>query len=438
MKISIFGLGYVGTVSLGCLARDGHTVVGVDIDQHKLNLIRDGKSPIIEQGMTELIANAVASGRVTVTDDIEQAVHNTDVSFICVGTPSRANGSQDLTAIHRLSRQMGDALRTHSGFHAFVVRSTVIPGTVEGVVKPLVEKQSSKQAPGEFDVCFQPEFLREGTSIKDYDNPPLTIVGTESDRTERMLREIFGGLPGEFIRTSIPTAEMLKYVSNMFHAAKITFANEVGRIAQALNVDSHAVMDLMCRDERLNISRAYLRPGFAFGGSCLPKDLKAMLYAAKTCDVATPMLSGILPSNQTHIDHAIEAILATGKKSIGLIGLSFKTGTDDLRESPLVIMAERFIGKGLNLRIYDPEVNLSRLIGANRRYIEEVIPHIASLISDDCGQLVEQSDVIVIGLSDRDAVEAVYNRSRPDQFVYDLVNVSQPQRVKARYEGVCW
>jgi GDP-mannose 6-dehydrogenase len=438
MNISIFGLGYVGAVSLGCLARDGHHVVGVDLDQTKLDLIRQGATPIIEEGMECLMTNASTCGRVRVTNNVVDGVHPSEVSFVCVGTPANSNGSQDLSAIRRLSEQVGHAMKSKTGYHVFVIRSTVFPGTVEDIITPIIEEHSGKRRGQDFDVCFQPEFLREGSSIKDYDNPPFTVVGTDSERVEKVLRDLFGHLPCEFLVTSIRTAEMLKYACNIFHALKATFANEVGRLSQAMGVDSHSVMDMVCRDTRLNISPAYLRPGFAFGGSCLPKDLKAMLYVAKSQDVSVPMLSNVLTSNAVHIDHAIDAVLKSGKKSVGLIGLSFKSGTDDLRESPLVVMAERFIGKGLDLHIYDPEVNVARLVGANRRFIEETIPHIASLMTKSCDQLVEQAKVLVVGLSDKPIMEVLYQKTRDEQMIFDLVNIPRKDLVRGSYQGVCW
>ncbi len=438
MNISIFGLGYVGAVSLGCLVRDGHHVIGVDLDQTKLDLIRRGATPIIEEGMEGLMANAKTCGRVKVTENAVEGIHHSDVSFVCVGTPARPNGSQDLSAIQRLSEQVGDAMKSKTEYHVFVIRSTVFPGTVEDIITPIIETHSGKRRGQDFDVCFQPEFLREGSSIRDYDNPPFTVVGTDSERAQKVLRNLFGHLPCEFFVTSIRTAEMLKYACNIFHALKATFANEIGRLSQVMGVDSHSVMDMVCRDTRLNISSAYLRPGFAFGGSCLPKDLKAMLYVAKSQDVSVPMLSNVLTSNAVHIDHAIEAVLESGKKSIGLIGLSFKSGTDDLRESPLVVMAERFIGKGLDLHIYDPEVNVARLMGANRRFIEETIPHIASLMTKSCEQLVEQVDVVIVGLSDQAIMEVLYQKTRNDQMILDLVNIPRRDMVRGTYQGVCW
>jgi GDP-mannose 6-dehydrogenase len=438
MRISIFGLGYVGAVSAACLARDGHSVIGCDLDPVKLDLIRSGRTPIIERGMQELVAAGVDSGRLKVTDDADRAVADSDISFICVGTPASPNGSQSLDAIRRVFRRLGEALRPKTEFHTFVLRSTVIPGTVEDVIKPILEETSGKRAGTDFGLCFQPEFLREGSSIRDYDNPPLTLVGVDSDRAANVLRELFRHLPCKFVTTTVRTAEMMKYACNAFHALKITFANEIGRISQAFGVDPHAVMGLVCEDKQLNISTAYLKPGFAFGGSCLPKDLKALIYAARHHDVETPMLSGVLQSNAIHIEHAIEIVLNTQKKSIGMVGLSFKGGTDDLRESPLVGMAERFIGKGLDLKIHDPEVNVSRLVGANRRYIEQSIPHIASLMTSDCADVVRDRDIVVVGLRDEALLRSVYDHCNDDQIIVDLVNIPERDRLRGSYLGVCW
>ncbi|HEU4627862.1 MAG TPA: nucleotide sugar dehydrogenase, partial [Steroidobacteraceae bacterium] len=374
MRISVFGLGYVGAVSLACLARDGHHVVGVDVDPHKLELIRSGRSPIVEEGIQDLMKQVVESGRVTVTNDVQQAIGATELSFVCVGTPSSPNGGQDLSAIKRVMEQIGAALANKSAHHTIVLRSTVQPGTVETLVRPTLEHASGKKSDADFAVCFQPEFLREGTSIKDYDNPPLTIVGARAPAAAERVKQVFQHLPCEFVNTSIGVAELMKYACNAFHAVKITFANEIGRIAQSAGVDAREVMDFVCRDKRLNISPAYLKPGFAFGGSCLPKDLRALNYLAKVNDLTLPMLGSVLGSNRAHIDHALDKVMVPGVKRVGMLGLSFKAGTDDLRESPLVAVAERLIGKGYQLRIFDSEVNLSRLIGANKRFIEESIP----------------------------------------------------------------
>ena len=438
MKISIFGLGYVGAVSLACLGRDGHEVTGVDIDENKLKLISSGNSPIVEDGIIDLMKEVVASGRIQVTSDAKDAIAGTDLSFICVGTPSQPNGDQSLDALKRLSVQIGEALKAKSGHHTLVVRSTVQPGTVERVVIPLVEEASSKKAKRDFSVCFQPEFLREGSSIRDYDNPPMTVVGVQDDEGARKLREIFGDLPCKFIETDITTAESLKYGCNAFHALKVTFANEMGRICQALGADSKRVMALLCEDKQLNISSAYLRPGFAFGGSCLPKDLRALLYLAKTRDVDVPMLTGLLPSNQVHVEHALNTLLQRGGRSIGVIGLSFKSGTDDLRESPMVDLVERLIGKGMNLRIYDPEVRLSQLIGANKRYIEDVVPHLGSLMCETIDEVIDGADSIVVGLSGDEIASSIEQAATESQLVLDLVGLQNPGRLKAEYKGICW
>jgi GDP-mannose 6-dehydrogenase len=438
MNISILGLGYVGAVSLACLARDGHRVIGVDIDSSKLDLIRRARSPIIEDGIQQLMEAVVGTGRVEVTDDPIVAVRHSDISFVCVGTPSLPNGSQDLDALERLSVQLGTALRSKSSYHLVVIRSTVLPGTVDELVGPIIESHSGKRRGVDFDICFQPEFLREGTSIRDYDNPPFTVIGADSDRAVALLQDLFGPLPGRFIVCRIRTAEMLKYACNAFHALKITFANEIGRVCQAMNVESHQVMDLLCQDEQLNISAAYLRPGFAYGGSCLPKDLRALRHAASRRDVAVPMLDQIDRSNQLHIDHALNMVLSTGLRSVGLLGLSFKSGTDDLRESPLVTMAERFIGKGLRVMIHDPEVSVARLVGANRRYIEETIPHISSLMQPSASDVIRNSAVIVIGLRHQSIVEDLYLLTTEEHVLLDLVNVPERERLKGRYHGVCW
>ncbi len=438
MNISIFGLGYVGAVSLACLARDGHTVIGVDVDASKLNLIRQGRSPVIEEGLTALMQEVAAGGRVHVTDDAAFAVHNSDISFICVGTPSRPNGSQDLRALERLTVQLGIALAGKTAYHVFVVRSTVIPGTVEDMFIPLLERHSGKRVSCDFGVCFQPEFLREGSSIRDFDNPPFTVVGGDSERSVARVRQVFQNGAGGFRVSTIRTAEMLKYACNAFHALKITFANEIGRICQALEIDSHEVMQLVCADTQLNIAPTYLRPGFAYGGSCLPKDLRAICHLADRRDVAVPMLAAVSRSNELHIEHAISLVLSSNHRSVGMIGLSFKSGTDDLRESPLVMMAERFIGKGLKLQIYDPDVSLSRLVGANRRYIEDTIPHIGSLMRDDLGGLIDESEVVVVGLRSHAVLTTLERHCRRDQSILDLVNLPNRHRLLATYQGVCW
>jgi GDP-mannose 6-dehydrogenase len=438
LNISIFGLGYVGAVSLACLARDGHRVVGVDVDQAKLDLIAAGRTPVVEEGMVQLMADTVASGRVSVSRDTRLAVLETDVSLICVGTPSAPNGSQDQTAMLRLAHDLGAAMREKPVTHVFVFRSTLVPGTVEDILRPIIEAESGKKDGVDFHVCFQPEFLREGTSIRDYDKPPFTVVGANAPEPAAKLRELFGHLPGEFHVTSIRAAEMAKYTCNNFHALKITFANETARLCEALEVDPFEVMDLVCKDRQLNISPAYLKPGFAFGGSCLPKDLRATIHLAKTHDVELPMQAAITTSNRAHIDLAIAKVAATAKRRIGMIGLSFKTGTDDLRESPLVLLAEHFIGKGCTILVYDPEVHLSNLLGANRRYIEQHMPHIGSLIRNDIAEVIAGSDVLVVGLGDAGVVAALAQHTRPEQTIVDLINIADRTALRGEYVGLCW
>lgn len=438
MNISIFGLGYVGAVSLACLARDGHNVIGVDIDPAKLELIESGKTPVVEEGMVDLMAKVVASGRVSVTQNVGEAIQRSDVSLVCVGTPSAPNGSQDQSAIIKLAHDLGAALRNKQNGHVIVFRSTLVPGTVEDVLCPIVERESGKRDGEGFHVCFQPEFLREGSSIKDYDKPPFTIVGTNSKAAADALRDLFGQLPCQFYATSIRAAEMVKYCCNNFHALKITFANETARLCEALGVNPFEVMDLVCRDTQLNISKAYLRPGFAFGGSCLPKDLRATSYLAKTKDVELPMLSAILGSNRAHIDLAIAKVMGSGKRRVAMIGLSFKTGTDDLRESPLVSLAEYFIGKGLQLSIYDPDVHLSNLLGANRRFIEQHVPHIGSLLRRDLVSVLHDAEVIVVGLEQAAIFDALREHVRDDHLIIDLVNIPSRMGLRGAYAGLCW
>jgi GDP-mannose 6-dehydrogenase len=438
MRISVFGMGYVGAVSAACLARDGHDVVGVDVDPLKLELLRGGRSPIVEEGIQELTAKVVAAGKITVTDDVQDAVARSELSFVCVGTPSSPNGSQDTTAVRRVMASIGSALARKQQFHTVVMRSTLQPGTMEQMVRPILEEHSGKVVDRDFGLCFQPEFLREGTSIKDYDQPPFTVVGTRSTQAAEAVRALFGHLPCEFVVTSIGVAEMLKYACNAFHALKVTFANEVGRLSQSVGVDARDVMDLVCRDKRLNISPAYLKPGFAFGGSCLPKDLRALTYVGKQRDVTTPMLGSILGSNRAHIDHVLDKLMTPGVRRIGMIGLSFKAGTDDLRESPLVTVAERLIGKGYDLRIYDPEVNLSRLIGANRRFIEQSIPHIGSLMVGSCAEALTHGQAILVGISNKSIVEELLAGVNGDHDVVDVVGLPRERLKCARYSGVAW
>jgi GDP-mannose 6-dehydrogenase len=438
MNISIFGLGYVGAVSLACLARDGHHVIGVDIDPAKLALIAEGKTPVVEEGMVDLMRDVAASGRVSVSTDVLAAVRDTDLSLICVGTPSASNGSQDQTAVLRLSEALGRALVSKTSPHVLVFRSTLVPGTVEEVIRPVIERESGKRDGEHFHLCFQPEFLREGSSIRDYDKPPFTVVGANHPAPAEALRALFGHLSCKFIQTSVRSAEMMKYCCNNFHALKITFANETARLCHALGVDSFEVMDLVCQDTQLNISRAYLKPGFAFGGSCLPKDLRATNYLAMRHDVELPMLAGVLASNRVHLDTAFQRVMASGRRRVGFIGLSFKTGTDDLRESPLVTLAEKLIGKGMELTVWDPEVHLSQLLGANRRYIEQHLPHIGRLVRPDLPDVIAESDVVLVGTAGPGVAEALARSLTAEHLVIDLVGLKPDPSLPCKVEGLCW
>jgi GDP-mannose 6-dehydrogenase len=438
VNISVFGLGYVGAVTLACLARDGHRVVGVDVDQAKLDLIAVGRTPVVEEGMVQLMADVGPSGRISVTSDTREAVMQTDISLICVGTPSAADGNQDQAAISRLAKDLGAAMRGKTALHVFVFRSSLVAGTVEDVLRPIIENESGKKDGIDFHICFQPEFLREGSSIRDYDKPPYTIVGANEEAPAKKLKQLFGHLPCEFYTTSIRAAEMVKYCCNNFHALKITFANETARLCEALAVDPFEVMDLVCKDRKLNISPAYLKPGFAFGGSCLPKDLRATMYLAKMCNVDMPMHGAIANSNRSHIDHAIAKVMASGRRKVGMIGLSFKAGTDDLRESPLVLLAEHFIGKGLGLLVYDPEVHLSNLLGANRRFIEQRVPHIGSLMRPDIGDVIADSELLIVALNGPHILEALRQHLRENQVVIDLVGMPARNDLRGHYIGLCW
>ncbi|HEY1089673.1 MAG TPA: nucleotide sugar dehydrogenase [Burkholderiaceae bacterium] len=438
MKISIFGLGYVGAVSLACLSRDGHDIIGVDVDAAKLQLIREGKTPVVEEGMIELMQQVAGSGRVTVTTDAVQAVLESEISLICVGTPSAANGSQDQGAVLRLAADIGKAIANKDVPHIVVFRSTLVPGSVEDVLRPIIESHSGKRDGVGFHLCFQPEFLREGSSIKDYDKPPFTIIGANHDFPVERLQALFGHLPCKFIRTSVRSAEMMKYCCNNFHALKITFANETARLCAALGVDAFEVMDLVCQDTQLNISKAYLKPGFAFGGSCLPKDLRATSYLAKINDVELPMLSNILESNRRHLDVALDKLLAMGKRRIGFVGLSFKTGTDDLRESPLVALAEQLVGKGMELAIYDPEVNMARLLGANKSFIERHLPHLGRMLRPTLEEVVAESEVLVVGLNSVEVGTRLGTLCRADQVLLDLVRLPASLNLKSQVQGLAW
>lgn len=436
MRVSIFGLGYVGAVSAGCLARDGHTVIGVDPARAKVDLINEGRTPIIEKEIDEIIARAAESGRLRATTDVAQAIRMSDISLICVGTPSLLNGGLDLSYVRRVCEQIGAELRDKSGFHVVVARSTMLPGSMREVVIAALQESSGGRAGIDFGVCINPEFLREGTAVHDFYHPPKTVIGELDKRSGDVVLELYRGIEAPLIRTDIETAEMVKYTDNVWHALKVGFANEIGNICKALAIDGHKVMDIFCRDTKLNLSPYYLKPGFAFGGSCLPKDVRALSYRARTLDLDLPILNSILPSNERQIERGLRMILAQDKRKVGVLGFSFKAGTDDLRESPVVEVIERLIGKGYDLRLYDRNVRLAGLVGANRDYILNRIPHISRLMTDSVEQVIDFADTVVIGNGDPEFGQ-VPGRLRPEQALIDFVRVKQ-ETSGENYHGICW
>lgn len=438
MKVSVFGLGYVGCVSAAALASDGHEVVGIDVNPDKVAAVNEGRSPIVEPGLDEAIASASRAGRLRATTSTAEAVRETEVSLLCVGTPSRRNGSLDLQYLARVSEQVGAELAGKPGYHVVVVRSTVLPGTTHEVVIPALEAHSGKKYGDDFGVAVNPEFLREGSALKDFREPPITLVGHNHAADAAATIGLYDAVEAPLVTTSIRVAEMMKYASNTWHALKVAFANEIGTACKQFGIDSHEVMDIFCQDTKLNLSSYYLRPGFAFGGSCLPKDVRALQYRAKEGDLDLPVIQSIMQSNEVHVRRAVDAIVDTGRKRVGLLGFSFKAGTDDLRESPLVSLAEHLIGKGLELRVYDPEVHLSRLLGANKSFIERHVPHLGQLLCEDIGDVVGASDVLVVGLATPEIVAALQRLAEERHVVIDLAHLRDPSALKARYEGLCW
>ncbi|NNE34527.1 MAG: UDP-glucose/GDP-mannose dehydrogenase family protein [Rhodothermales bacterium] len=437
MNISVFGMGYVGVVSAACLARDGHTVIGVDPNETKVELIDSGHAPIIEAEVDELISEAVTAGRLSAGQDAAAAVRNSDVSLVCVGTPSQSNGSLDLRYVKAVCAEIGQAIREKDGYHVVVMRSTMLPGSMLDVVLPTLEDSSGMNAGTDFGIAINPEFLREGSAVFDYRNPPKTVIGCTDDRSGEIVAELYRHLPAELVVTDLKTAEMVKYVDNVWHALKIGFANEVGNVAKAVGVDGHRVMEVFCLDTKLNLSPYYLKPGFAFGGSCLPKDVRAFTYKARMLDLKLPILESILPSNELQVSKGFEMVVAKGGRKIAILGFSFKAGTDDLRESPMVELIERLIGKGYELQVYDKNVNLARLVGANRDYILNRIPHIAALMVENIEDAIEDADVVVIGNGDPDFID-VPKRLEAGQQVVDLVRVSESENLDGSYDGICW
>lgn len=437
MKISVFGLGYVGAVSAACFASEGFDVIGVDVSETKVDLINKGNAPIVEEGIAEMTAEAVASGRLRATTDVRNAIFDTDISLVCVGTPSNDNGSLKLDYVERVSQQIGAVLAEKDSRHIVVMRSTMLPGTIEDLVKPAIESTSGKKVGVDFDLCVNPEFLREGTSIKDFYSPPFTLIGADDESAGEKLREIYKNVNAPTFVTSVKAAEMVKYACNCFHGLKVSFANEIGNICKEQGIDSHEVMEVFCQDTKLNLSPYYMKPGFAFGGSCLPKDLRALAYRAKELDVDVPVLSAALESNLIQIERAIQMITKTGKKKVGFLGFAFKAGTDDLRESPVVTVIERLIGKGYDVMLYDKEVSIAKLVGANKAYIENEIPHISRLMAESIDDVVEHSDVVIIG-NKAEEFKALEHKINDDLIVIDLVRIFGNKTSDENYRGICW
>jgi GDP-mannose 6-dehydrogenase len=437
MKISIFGLGYVGAVSAGCLAKDGHTVIGVDPYQPKVDLINAGRTPVIEKDIGEIIAAAVKAGRLRATRNADEAVKGSGISLICVGTPSQSNGSLDLKYVRAVCKEIGEALRDKNDFHVIVARSTMLPGSVRTAVISVLEEYSRKRAGVEFGVCNNPEFLRESTAVYDYYNPPKTVIGETDTRAGDVLAHLYRDLDAPLIRTNIETAEMVKYADNVWHALKVGFANEIGNISKALDIDGHQVMNIFCKDTKLNLSPYYMKPGFAFGGSCLPKDVRALSYKARSLDLDTPVINAIMPSNRLQIEKGISMITSKGNNKVGVLGFSFKAGTDDLRESPLVEVIERLLGKGYELRLYDKNVKIASLVGANKDYILNKIPHISKLMVDSVDEVLAHAQTIVIG-NGSDEFQNVTDCLSEGQIIVDFVRMGDRRSDDTQYDGICW
>lgn len=433
MNISIFGLGYVGCVGIGCLASQGHRMTGVDVSDVKVNLINSGKPTIVEKDIDELIKKGFDEGRISATLDYKQAVLNTDISFICVGTPSAENGHLNLNFIYQTAKEIGVSLKDKNGFHIVVIRSTIFPGT-NAKISEIIENESGKHRNVDFAVVSNPEFLREGTAVNDYLNPPLTVLGSTCPKAIDVMKELYAPMNAPVEVVSIEVAEMIKYVNNSYHALKVVFANEVGQICKKLGIDSHEVMRIFCMDKQLNISPYYFKPGFAYGGSCLPKDLKGLKTLAHDLYLDTPVLASIDESNQNHIRFAIKQIENSGKRKIGILGLSFKAGTDDMRNSPIVNIIEHLHGKGYEIKIYDKNVSISRLIGKNKSVIMEKLPHLNSLLCDNLEEVTEWAEMLVIS-NKEDAFKQI--KPKAGQLVLDLVRIKELENLDG-YCGVCW
>lgn len=436
MKISVFGMGYVGAVCTACLCKEGHQVIGVDPHRLKVELINSGNSPIIEEGLAEAIGNGVKEGRLSATADAETAILNSDVSMVCVGTPSKANGSLDLQYVEKVSREIGEALAKKDSFHVVVMRSTMLPGSTRNLVLPILQEASGKQLGKDFGVVFNPEFLRESTAIYDFYNPPKTVIGETDTKSGDVVSALYSMLDAAEFRVDLETAEMIKYADNAWHATKVTFANEIGNICRESGIDGHKVMDIFCQDTKLNLSSYYLKPGFAFGGSCLPKDVRAICYQASSLDLKTPLLSSLLPSNQYQVERAFALVEQIQNRKVGFLGLSFKSGTDDLRESPAVELVERLLGKGYDLKIFDKNVSLAKLNGSNKDFIVNKISHIDRLMTTEMEEVIDHCDTLVVSNGD-ETFRDVITKVNGSKEVVDLVRISQ-QVSNGSYRGICW
>jgi len=437
MKVSIFGLGYVGAVSSACFAKSGHDIIGVDRDSIKVDLINQGRTPVIEKKLEHMIKLNVKEGRLRAITDPDIAVQETEISMICVGTPSNLNGSIDLSSIERVSCDIGAALLKKERYHLVVARSTMLPGTVQNTIIPLLEKHSGKKTGKDFGIVYNPEFLREASAVKDFFHPPKTVIGALNSEDGKKISKLYKGIDAPLILTTIKIAEIIKYADNTFHALKITFANEIGLLCKSLGIDSHEVMNIFCQDNKLNLSSCYLKPGFAFGGSCLPKDLRAITHLGRHHDLDLPVLNAIIPSNQSLIQHALNLIRSKEKKKIGILGFAFKAGTDDLRESPVVTLIEILLGQGYEIQIYDKNVSLARLRGANKKFIEEKVPHIAALMNENLQKVVSFSEIIVVG-NKSEEFDGILKQVKQNQYVVDLVRITEQYCHNDFYEGVCW
>jgi GDP-mannose 6-dehydrogenase len=437
MKIIVFGLGYVGCVSAASFANENHKVIGVDINADKVDIINSGKSPIVEPGLEELMNKVVKNGNLSASVNYEAALSEADLALVCVGTPSHKNGSVNLDYIFRVAEQFGNVIAKSDKYTVFVIRSTVPPGTLKKCVD-IITNVSGKRPDKDFGACSNPEFLREGTALKDFYEPPFTVIGEWDKKSGDYLEEIYKNVNAPLIRSEVGVAEIMKYANNVFHALKVAFGNEIGTVCKAYGIDSHKVMEIFCMDDKLNLSSYYLKPGFAFGGSCLPKDVRGLVYQGKQHDLDLPLINSIMPSNESHIRRAVDLVLAQGKKNVGVLGLSFKGDTDDLRESPMVAVVETLIGKGYTLKIYDKNVNFAKLFGANREYINEKIPHISNLMVDSIDNLVDHSELIIIGNNSKEFQDFL-NSQNNSITVLDFVRIFESlEGNRTAYDGICW